>query len=581
MKKKIFFSIVMLFAMFVVLARVNAAASARMLPVANSLKAVAPDVIPANGAKVKATVSDVFDFSKMQFKDASGNTIDGKNNLRKIVIGTQKSFTNATVDDQTSPEAYLSAYLSNWFTAYCLDSSVDYPYYGVFANSIFWESVDNDNWSDAVREIVRIAVMNQDQFKPMHDSAKTNYNEDVYFVETVYYTAADTEGNRDELKTSVAQSFVEGLLNGNSNTENSVTINIVGVRLADYSGHFYTYVSNDAAATDLGVSGYGYLTSNHENASVPVTVKLTDVAFHNYIANDGKTVNNHALWIVEHSYPTMNIADTLALAGVDATKLDTQIATLYAGEISGGASAEVIKENLVFGTVQYAVWYAIGSKVEDYTLGNTMVTKVGTEDFELNKLYNYLVQDRTEYNGYSNAGYYSDKITITAPSKELAETKDGYYYYGPFSASYTAVVDSGTKMQVVVTNSDKTGIDIVDSNYNVITELDKGQQYFVRVSTKANVGNVNYKITLNGIKTFIPASNRARVYYSEQGLSILQNAMSGGKATTANIQGEFSVVTNAKTGVENIALLLMVTLVAFTLGYVVLSYKSKPMQFNQ
>ena len=56
--------------------------------------------------------------------------------------------------------------------------------------------------------------------------------------------------------------------------------------------------------------------------------------------------------------------------------------------------------------------------------------------------------------------------------------------------------------------------------------------------------------------------------------------MSGGKVTSETIQGEFKVITNAKTGVENVAMLLMVTLVAFTLGYLVLSYKNKPIQLS-
>ena len=53
--------------------------------------------------------------------------------------------------------------------------------------------------------------------------------------------------------------------------------------------------------------------------------------------------------------------------------------------------------------------------------------------------------------------------------------------------------------------------------------------------------------------------------------------MSGGKLNVTNISTNFSDDYNAKTGVENVAMLLMVTLVAFSLGYMVLSFKAKPL----
>jgi hypothetical protein len=40
------------------------------------------------------------------------------------------------------------------------------------------------------------------------------------------------------------------------------------------------------------------------------------------------------------------------------------------------------------------------------------------------------------------------------------------------------------------------------------------------------------------------------------------------------------LLVNAKTGVENVAILLMVTLVAFTLAYLLLSYKQKSIQLG-
>ena len=598
MKKKILLSITMLFVLFVALVNVNAAQT-RLLPLENTLKAKAPGTIPANNSSVKATVSEVFDFSKVKVKAADGTEIPGMEALRKIVIGQLKSGEPSALptydaSNPTAPETYLNTYFgNNWFTAYCLDSSVGYPDIGAFTSPIFYESFSNDSYSDVIREIVRAAIWNKPGFESLHNKAKSEYG-DYYSLETVYFAEGEYDGERDIMKDAIAQSIINDLKAGNE-----VTIKVSAIRLDDGLTNYTYYVASDAVATALSITNPGYITSDHTKDYVEVKVKLSDVAFDNYIAKDNVPITNfeHALWIVEHSYPTLSIKDALELAGVDETKLDTQIRTLYASEIGTGEGSEAkfntIKENLVFGTVQYAIWYSVGSDVpytdreagvaSDKKLGNQMVTKVGTEDFELNKLYSYLVQDRSEYNGYSNAGYYSNKITITAPAKELAETTKDGYIYGPFKASYTAVVESGNKMEIEITNTDKTGITFLDAEKKEITDmkLDNNQMYYIKVSNKANIGNVNYRLKLSGIQTFTPSSNRGRVYYSEQGIPTVQNAMSGGKMTTASIQGEFSLVTNAKTGVENIALLLMVTLVAFTLGYVVLSYKTKPIQLNQ
>ena len=56
--------------------------------------------------------------------------------------------------------------------------------------------------------------------------------------------------------------------------------------------------------------------------------------------------------------------------------------------------------------------------------------------------------------------------------------------------------------------------------------------------------------------------------------------MSGGKIVNKNLETSVELVTNPETGVENVALLLMVTLVAFTLAYLLLSYKQKSVKLD-
>ena len=77
---------------------------------------------------------------------------------------------------------------------------------------------------------------------------------------------------------------------------------------------------------------------------------------------------------------------------------------------------------------------------------------------------------------------------------------------------------------------------------------------------------------------FSPTTNRGRIYFPT--FTLGQNTISAGKIVHSNIAESFDFPTNAKTGVENIALLLMVTLVAFTLAYLVLSYKQKPVTLS-
>ena len=77
---------------------------------------------------------------------------------------------------------------------------------------------------------------------------------------------------------------------------------------------------------------------------------------------------------------------------------------------------------------------------------------------------------------------------------------------------------------------------------------------------------------------FDPATNRGKVYSPI--FVNAQNVMVGGKIKSITVEKDFDLVYNPKTGVENIAVLLMVTLVAFSLGYLVLSYRAKPVGLN-
>ena len=164
------------------------------------------------------------------------------------------------------------------------------------------------------------------------------------------------------------------------------------------------------------------------------------------------------------------------------------------------------------------------------------------------------------------------------PSKELFKKTDTAFIYGPYKASYNALVTNDNKIALSIKNEDKTGIKLVDKNLHEIASVSAGEEFYISIDKKASVGSVAVGLSLDNVVTFSPASNRARIYTPI--FSLGQNALSGGKVTNITITGDLTVTANAKTGVENIALLLMVTLVAFTLGYLVLSYKSKPVELQ-
>ena len=133
-------------------------------------------------------------------------------------------------------------------------------------------------------------------------------------------------------------------------------------------------------------------------------------------------------------------------------------------------------------------------------------------------------------------------------------------------------------MTLSVTNADKTGIKLVNEDGDEITTLEKGGTFYIECLKSAKISNVTVSIKLEDASVFDPLTNRGRVYNPVFRLE--QNVLSGGKIVNKNLETTIELVANPKTGVENVALLLMVTLVAFTLAYLLLSYKQKPIQLS-
>ena len=124
---------------------------------------------------------------------------------------------------------------------------------------------------------------------------------------------------------------------------------------------------------------------------------------------------------------------------------------------------------------------------------------------------------------------------------------------------------------------DKTGIKIKNASGTEINTIAPNTEFYVEVSKNAQLGSIQLEASVEA-NVYVPDQNRGRIYYPVY--SLAQNLMSGGQIGKDIVTKDFTVIVNAKTGVENVAVLLIVTLVAFSLGYLVLSYKGKGSFFS-
>ena len=619
MKKKLFLCIVALFVFSVFLIRINADTTQypALFQLGWDIPAKAPKlsgnslVLPSSDLAY-GTVTEEFDFSKVKFAKNGGGTIEGKEDLRKIIIGElQKSaITGNTAAKKASGETneqYVNRLLKDYFTAYCLDESLKYPVYGLFNSGGFvntdynlasgysyavnadgtYNSTLAHQYPLALQSVIALsAIMNDSSFESLRTDLKSessgysNFNvvtEDGIYVE--------------EISGDIDQYYTDIMSTGTSNVK--LGIMFIGFEFNMPTGGGSTtkqvfYVSNDDVKTDIQTSHpdatVKYILGHaHSEDLVPLksasdgTLNLKELAFQKFNSTtDTTALNNkdHALWIVENSYPTLTINQALTKAGVTVDTFKSQVKSLY-----GISDSEVDKytEMVVYGIVQYAIWNVTGYGVGGNELGDSITTG-GTE---LNKLYQYLINSSNVPANYGSAGTYSQSIKITKPEegKEVYKTTTNYDYYGPYKATYTALVEEGNKIQYTISNNNSNEFKIVNASFSEISEITKGSVFYIQVPHNKAFTDVNVNLSVSGITTFKPTSSRGRVYSPVSGMS--QNALIAGRASQVSIAGDFNINGNPETGVQNIALLLMVTLVAFTLGYLVLSYKQKPIQLQR
>ena len=275
--------------------------------------------------------------------------------------------------------------------------------------------------------------------------------------------------------------------------------------------------------------------------------------------------------MIEHSYPTLSLEDSLTAAGADYDNLKNEITALHVT----ATEEEITKliENYVYSTVQYAIWKVNdGVDYNGKTLGNELV---GSE--ELNKLYKYLIEDKgnTFYANYGKNAY-TEELSIVKPNtkKEIYEETNDIYKYGPYKVN-GGFLETG-KIYLSVKDSDKNGVKLVDKDGNTISEVNSGEEFYILTNKKSKIANVTIEASAPDAKIFTPTGNRGRIYYANS--VITQNVITGGKIDTKAVNANFELLFNPSTGVENVGMLFIVTLIAFTIGYLVLNHKNQPVE---
>ena len=556
MKKKILFSIVSLFVVFLFAVRVDAAIA--KLNIGNDTKAKIPETVPSTSDDLYGTVTEAFDFSKLQFSSASGTTnIEGMGDLKKIILGKKKA------DLSGVSEFTLNTTFEKWFTAYCLDNQKKYPIYGLLTSKKYNDATDNAIKLD---EAVLAAIANDAKVEAAV-KAKSGLDGNITSIQVV---SLDNTGAVSERYYTLNEGdTAEGLV---ANIESlNVKVSVKLEKIVFWKGSQQI----ELLAKEI--------TGNDTDTSYTLEFYGSDILLEKYDVTDVKDRTklsgyDHALWIIEHSYPTLALKTSVEAAGGNFEALRKEICEIEGhtyddanNACTGFNKLDDYVENYVYGTIQYAIWKSTGHTIYGETLGDSVVNSV-----ELNKLFKYLIKNRSEYNGYSTKTF-TNKITIDGPKEGTKpKEKNKALIYGPYDVYYDAL--AGGDMTLSVTNTDKKGIKLVDEDGDEITTIENGDSFYISCDKAANISNVTVSVKLEDASVFDPLTNRGRIYYPRY--SIEQNVMSGGKIINKDLEATVDLVANPNTGVENVALLLMVTLIAFSLAYLLLSYKQKPVQLN-
>lgn len=517
MKKKFLLSFLTVLTLFIGLTCVNAAT------------AKAPSVIPGQDDTLYGQVDETFDFSKIKFTTSKEDNerVAGKSKMQKIILAQ-----NYNKETQALNES--------WFSAYCLNPELKYPKENYVNYTKENPTVTNNK--TLLDEYVKFALYNKKELKEAFKKALG-----MRFEPEITYTLPEGKTEEDLINTIKA---------GND----KVTVYVTKIVYTEVTAATVTLLPKDLGSQD--------------ESKYTLEFTLDDILFSKFITEkDAEKTYNHALWIIEHSYPTLGIEESLEVAGANYNKLLEEVKALHTGETLTDEQLKALAENYVYSTIQYAIWKANNMYVEtDVKLGKTLE---GSE--QLNTLYGYLIADRDIYTNYGNLTF-SNTIDVVKPEagKEVAkETKDAYLY-GPYSISYDVLSVEG--FEIKISGDNKDAIKLIDESGAEVTKLGPNQKFYIQVTKSSKIASLKVEASTINAYSFNPSTDRGRIYYSYTPLA--QDVISGGKIVGVNIQKAFEFAYNPKTGVTNIAILFAIVVLSFTVAYVVINSKNTPIELN-
>lgn len=511
---------------------------------ADALEARAPGKNGGNVPKTDlfADVDESFDFSKISFSSTTSNNIVGYSEMKKIILseGYNPNGEKPTLDE-------------NWFTAYCLDGELKYPSNG-FA-TVGWDNTTSDRlkFENALFMVYRNSFSNENLYNHFYNLRNYNYANMTY----VY------NGETATVNVGTPSIDYSALVNTlKSGGKVTVTIsNVQYLRLSDFDAK---NISGSELSNLVGKTG-----------DFELEVNIPNSLFHLYsFVEMPHSINyNHALWILEHTYPTLSLDSALSMANVNINNLKSELKTLDSN--INDSNIDEYLENYVYSTIQYAIWKVYDGKhgSDGASLGDTLI---GSN--ELNKLYQYLIKDRAIYVNYDKNDIYTSKLEIVEPKdgKILYKDTGDEFIYGPFSIKDTLI--SIGDATIKIGNTDKKNTKIINKDGNEISNIKLGEEFYIKALKKDNMTTINVDVKYTDAISFVPVdgnvnANRGRIYYAYS--PFVQNVVIGGKIDKVSGEANLKIETQPKEGVEDVGILLLVTLGAFLAGYVVLNYKGK------
>lgn len=499
-------------------------------------KAKAPTTIPSDNSIIYATTDkttnyDGFDFSNISFKNGS-DTLIGKTNLYKIKLSD-------SYVDSGSATKKLS---DSWFTAYCLNPNLKNPINGIARRINESTSEMNKLKFDSAVLAVLYNSINSSEMYELFD--KLNQ----YSMETenaVEYTIPQEYNSSSTPYKDMLDSILEG---------NEIKIKFIKYTRTDGVNDI-TLTASEINEV-LGTTGDEYELTLNDN-----------IFFDQYkTINLGSNTNyNRILWIIEHSYPTLSLEELYADAGVNKNTLESQLLSLSGNE---SLTDEEKIDGYIYSIVQYAIWNVLDIKIDGQVIGDELVGST-----ELNKIYKYLITDNGNYDSYATMTFNS-KLLINKPSSvnEIVEETNDTIKYGPYSLK-SDTLSSGT---INLSLNSTKGVKIINESNEEITTVNENEKFYIYVNKKKVSESIILTLSMADAYIFEPQTNRGKVYYSSNPLT--QNVISGGIVKKVSSQETLEILVNPKTGINNVAILFIVTLSLFSIIYLLIIKIYKPIK---